>query len=156
MKKILIDVPLHTDSLERLKSIDGIDVEVIEHVEALRHIDKEIVADKNVLFCDFPPENFDEMNNIEYIQLASSGYNQLFGFELHQTDIKVCNAAGVNDIPIAEWNIAMIVNLARNVRVMMNNQNSGIWDRDAKFQKEINALTLGIWGYGGILVDPQG
>jgi phosphoglycerate dehydrogenase-like enzyme len=53
-------------------------------------------------------------------------------------------------VPIAEWNIAMMVNLARNLRGMIRNQESSVWDRSAVFQKEIRGSVLGIWGYGGI------
>jgi phosphoglycerate dehydrogenase-like enzyme len=54
------------------------------------------------------------------------------------------------DVPIADWNIAMMVNLTRNLRGMIRNQESGVWDRSAVFQKEIRGAVLGIWGYGGI------
>ena len=57
---------------------------------------------------------------------------------------------GVFDVPIAEWNVAMMVNLPRDLRGMIRNQEHGVWDRDARFQREIRGLTVGIWGYGGI------
>jgi phosphoglycerate dehydrogenase-like enzyme len=60
------------------------------------------------------------------------------------------NGRGCFDVPIAEWNIAMMVNLARNLRLMIRNQEATIWDRSAVFQREIRGLTVGIWGYGGI------
>ena len=44
----------------------------------------------------------------------------------------------------------MIVNLARNLRGMIRNQEARIWERPAEFQREIRGLTVGIWGYGGI------
>ena len=61
MINILIDVPIHAESLEQLKLISGVHVDVVEHVEAVRHIDKDLITDKHVLFCDFPPENFEDM-----------------------------------------------------------------------------------------------
>ena len=44
----------------------------------------------------------------------------------------------------------MMVNLARNLRGMIRNQESAVWDRSAVFQREIRGSVLGIWGYGGI------
>jgi phosphoglycerate dehydrogenase-like enzyme len=67
-----------------------------------------------------------------------------------ERNIRVCNAAGVNDIPIAEWNMMMMDNLARDIRRMIRNQEAGVWERPARFQREIRGSTLGIWGYGGI------
>ena len=44
----------------------------------------------------------------------------------------------------------MLVNLARNFRQMIRNQDAAVWDRSAIFQNEIRGLTVGLWGYGGI------
>jgi phosphoglycerate dehydrogenase-like enzyme len=56
----------------------------------------------------------------------------------------------VFDIPIAEWNVAMMINLLRDVRGMIRHQDSGIWDRDARFQRQLRGCTVGFWGYGGL------
>jgi len=53
-------------------------------------------------------------------------------------------------MPIGEWNMAMMVNLARDFRSLIRNQDEQVWDRDARFQKEISGSVVGIWGYGGI------
>src|SRR5438445_10105086 len=44
----------------------------------------------------------------------------------------------------------MMVNIARDLRRMIRNQDAQVWDRDARFQSEIRGLTVGLWGYGGI------
>ena len=64
--------------------------------------------------------------------------------------IRAASGRGCFDVSIAEWNIAMMVNLARNLRQMIRNQDTQVWDRDARFQSEIRGLTVGLWGYGGI------
>jgi phosphoglycerate dehydrogenase-like enzyme len=56
----------------------------------------------------------------------------------------------VFDVPVAEWNIAMIINLLRDLRGMIRNQDQGVWDRDNRFQRELRGLNVGCWGYGGI------
>ena len=109
-----------------------------------------MIKDCNILFCTFPPENHKEMKHLKLIQIASAGYNQLIGLGLQQRGVKACNALGVFDVPIAEWNIAMMINLRRDLRAMIRNQESKHWDRSAWFQKEIRGCTVGIWGYGGI------
>jgi len=53
-------------------------------------------------------------------------------------------------VPIAEWCIAMMVNLTRDLPGMFRNQQQHVWDPDARFQGEIRGATIGIWGYGGI------
>jgi len=78
------------------------------------------------------------------------GLHQLIGQKLEDRNIKACNALGVFDMPIGEWNMAMMVNLARDFRSLIRNQDEQVWDRDARFQKEISGSVVGIWGYGGI------
>ncbi|OHB55884.1 MAG: hypothetical protein A2Y12_04760 [Planctomycetes bacterium GWF2_42_9] len=150
MLKVLVDMNVHLPSLEKLRAIENVSVHTIEPAEKARVIPAAEVQDVDFLFCTCPPSNLDDMKKLKIVQIASAGYTQLLGLDLPKRNIKACNAAGVNDIPIAQWNIAMMINLLRNVRGMIRNQEVGIWDRSACFQRDIRGLTLGIWGYGGI------
>jgi len=151
MKKILIDVQVDEAMLEKLKSMEGVNVNVIEYNDKkARYLDPGIVSDVNYLFCTFPCENIDDMKSLEFIQVDSAGYSQLFGLGLPEKKIIASNARGVFDTPIAEWCIAMMVNLARDMRGLVRNQEACIFERDARFQKEIRGSTVGIWGYGSI------
>lgn len=125
-------------------------VTVIDHVEDFRQVPDELIRDIQIEFCAFPPQNFDDMKRLEFIQICSAGYSQLFNLGLSEKGIRAANGRGVFDIPIAEWNLAMLVNLARNLRGMIRNQDAAIWDRGAEFQVEIRGKTVGFWGYGGI------
>jgi phosphoglycerate dehydrogenase-like enzyme len=87
---------------------------------------------------------------LKLIQIPTAGHNQLHHLDLPARGIRACNARGNFDVPIAEWNIAMIVSLARNLRQMIRNQDTGTWDRSACFQREIRGSIVGLWGYGGI------
>src|SRR5207244_5139285 len=64
--------------------------------------------------------------------------------------LRVCNARGLLDTAIAEWNLAMMVNLARDVRGLLRHQDHGVWERADRFQEEIRGRVVGLWGYGGI------
>ena len=150
MKNILIDMDVHTASLERLQKISNLCITTIEPFDDARVLPAEMISDKHFLFCTCPPTNLQDMKNIEVIQIASAGYSQLFNLGLVERKIRTCNAAGVNDIPIAEWNISMMISLARDLRGMIRNQEACVWERPAKFQREIRGLKVGIWGYGGI------
>jgi phosphoglycerate dehydrogenase-like enzyme len=149
-KNILIDIPIEPTALARLRSIPDVQVKVIEHIEDFRHVPVEVVSDVHIEFCAFPPQNFADMRQIEFIQICSAGYSQLFNLDLSERGVRAANGRGIFDIPIAEWNIAMLVNLARDLRGMIRNQDAGIWDRSARFQVEIRGKTVGLWGYGGI------
>lgn len=150
--KLLVQVPVHAPSLERLKSVPGLHVEVIDPPpdEEIRPLPTSLVHDVDAHVCAIPPANLDDMKSLKWIQITSSGYSQLYGLRLIERRIRATNAAGVNDIAIAEWCIAMMVNLARDLRGLIRNQNAGIFDRDQRFQREMRGSVLGIWGYGGI------
>lgn len=149
--KILIDMRVHEQALEELKAIPGAEVYLVQlPEERARPLPPELIRECDVLFCTFPTENLHEMPALKFIQISSAGYTQLIGKGLNERHIRASNALGVFDVPIAEWNMAMMVNLARDMRGMMHNQDAEHWDRSARYQREIHGSTVGIWGYGGI------
>jgi phosphoglycerate dehydrogenase-like enzyme len=150
MKNVLIDMPVEASALARLQALPGVTVRLIEPKEESRPVPADIIRDVHLLFCTFPPANLSEMRCLKLIQISTAGYTQLNNLGLVQKGVRACNALGIYDVPIAEWNLAMMVNLARNLRQMIRNQDAQIWDRSAVFQKEIRGMTVGIWGYGGI------
>lgn len=149
--RVLVDLPIPAESARHLQSMDGVLVVPVETPEERqRALPPELIENIEILFCTQPPTNFDDMKALKFVQIASAGYAQLFGLGLVEKDIRASNGRGIFDVPIAEWNMAMMVSLARNLRGMIRNQEACIWDRAAIFQKEIRGSTVGIWGYGGI------
>jgi phosphoglycerate dehydrogenase-like enzyme len=149
--KIIIDVAAHEPTLAKLKKRSDCQIECITPPEEkARELNPELIRDADILFCTFPPTNHAVMQNLKWIQIASVGYSQLFGLDLPARSIRATNARGCFDVPIAEWNIAMMVNLVRDFRQMIRNQDAAIWDRSANFQRELRGATVGLWGYGGI------
>jgi phosphoglycerate dehydrogenase-like enzyme len=151
MIKLLVDVPVDEPALSKLRADGRFEIDVFDPpAESPRAVDADRLRDVQVLFCAHPPTNFDDMRSLKWIQLASTGYSQLFPFSLPSKGIRATNARGCFDVPIAEWVISMMVNLIRDLRQMIRNQEQGIWDRGADFQREMRGMTVGLWGYGGI------
>ena len=151
MIKLLIDVPVDQAALEQLRASGQFDIDILDPpAETPRAVDADRLRDVDVLFCAHPPTNFDDMRSLKLIQLASTGYSQLFPFNLPSRGIRATNARGCFDVPIAEWVVSMMVNLIRDLRQMIRNQEQAIWDRGAIFQREMRGMTVGLWGYGGI------
>jgi phosphoglycerate dehydrogenase-like enzyme len=69
---------------------------------------------------------------------------------LEKQPFPVCNARGMFDTAIAEWNLAMMINLTRDQYAMFRNQQQAHWERAPQFQQEIRERVVGLWGYGGI------
>jgi phosphoglycerate dehydrogenase-like enzyme len=153
--RVLIDMPRHQGFLAKLRNISGVEVNLLPETEVTvvpkpAEVPAELVPDIEAIFCTYPPVNIEQMARLRFVQISSAGYTQLFGLKLPDRGIRASNARGCFDVPIAEWNIAMIVNLARDLRQMIRNQDTQVWDRDPRFQSEIKGLTVGLWGYGGI------
>jgi phosphoglycerate dehydrogenase-like enzyme len=149
--KVIIDMPVFAPALEKLRGDDRLDIHLIDNPAVTsRALPRDLLLDCDVLFCTIPPANHTDARQLKYLQISSAGYGQVIGKKFEEWGIKVCNALGVFDVPIAEWNIAMMINLARDLRQMIRNQDSGVWDKAAKFQTEIRGNVVGIWGYGGI------
>jgi phosphoglycerate dehydrogenase-like enzyme len=155
MTRILIDVEPHDAGLARLRSVPGFELvftppETGSGEDASRPLPTALLRGTEILFCVYPPTNFSDLTDLRWIQIASAGYNQLYGLPFVTKGIRSTNARGCFDVPIAEWNVAMMINLRRNLRQMIRNQDRGVWDRAADFQQEARGMTVGIWGYGGI------
>src|SRR5690349_13676369 len=116
VRRILVDVAVNHDALARLREMPGVDVSLVEPEERVRPQPAELLRDVSYLFCTFPPQNLDELRCLEWVQITSAGYNQLHGLQLPARGVRATNARGCFDVPIAEWNVGMMVNLARNLR----------------------------------------
>lgn len=148
---IIIDAAVHEPAFAVLKQQTDCHFKLIDPPEERpRELSAELISDADILFCTFPPTNHAVMQKLKWIQIASVGYTQLFGLDLPARGIRATNARGCFDVPIAEWNIAMMVNLVRDVRQLIRNQDAAVWDRSAVFQRELRGATVGLWGYGGI------
>lgn len=149
----MVDITVDHNGLRRLESLDGVNLKIVARGgdrSTTRPLAEDLIGDIHILFCRRPPSNFYSMRELKLIQINSVGFDQLRGLDLVNRGIRCCNGRGIYDIPIAEWNISMMINLARNLPQMIENQKRTIWERAPRFMREIRGLTVGIWGYGGI------
>src|SRR5581483_3831572 len=144
MKEIvLVTIPAHPATLDRLRARHaGLEIRLVPEplASAGEAVDWPVheISRAHVLLCSgAAPRNFKQMKSLRWVQLGSAGYEPYTTLDLPARGIRLTNAAGVFDTPIAEWNIAMMVNLARDLRAMVRNQDAGAWDRDARFQRDI-------------------
>ncbi|MFI5912847.1 D-2-hydroxyacid dehydrogenase [Dactylosporangium sp. NPDC051541] len=106
----------------------------------------EPTPDTTILFADRCPL---PMPRLRWLQLGSHGYGQLSG-DLLISDPVVTNASGVQDKPIAEWCVMMLLALSRDLPSMLSAQRSHRWDRNPVFQRELAGRRVGILGFGNI------
>lgn len=150
MKNILLDLPLEEPALHRLRELPGVRVQALPPRGPDEPADAALLRGQHVLLCKIPPKNFDDLADLELMQLATVGYEHLRHLGLADRPVRVCNARGLFDSAIAEWNLAMMINLTRDLPAMLHNQGRAVWDRAARFQQEVRGRVVGLWGYGGI------
>ncbi|MEJ2166730.1 MAG: D-2-hydroxyacid dehydrogenase [Desulfobacterales bacterium] len=87
--------------------------------------------------------------NLKWIQSLSAGVDFFPLDEIKKQGIVLTCGRGIHKIYIAEYAVAAMVNLARNLHLMLRNQLAGKWDRSIA-QDEIHGRTAGIVGLGSI------
>ena len=149
---IFVSMNVYEAALERVRALLAPDavIEITPLTSESERVPAEKLRNKQILFCEYPPANLEDMTELKWLQASSVGFEHLYKFSLPDKGIRACNARGVFDVPIAEWCLAMMVNLARDLPGLLRNQQQHVWDPAARFQGEIRGATVGIWGYGGI------
>ena len=150
MKNVLIDIALPDEALARLRALPGVRVETAEPSTQPRELPAGLLRDVHVALFKSPPTNFDDLRSLELMQLGSVGYEHLRHLNMADRPVRVCNARGVFDTAIGEWNVAMMINLVRDLREMVRHQEQAHWRRRARYQQEVRGKVVGLWGYGGI------
>lgn len=150
MPVCLSDVPCNEEALGDLREFPSLVLEFLPRHEARWDVPEELLDRPEVLLCHFPPGNLESMTSLKLLQLGTVGYEHMRDMGLAEKPLRVCNARGVFDTAIGEWNLAMMINLTRDLRAMIRNQDQARWDRQDRFEQEIRGRVVGIWGYGGI------
>jgi phosphoglycerate dehydrogenase-like enzyme len=150
MLRVVSDIELEDSARQRLNMLPDVAWDVIPTHKADWELPADLLVGRHALLCKIPPRNLFRMEDLRLLQISTVGYEHLRHLQLADHPFRVCNARGVFDTAIAEWNVAMMINLVRDMRGMMRNQERGDWVRSAQYQQEIRGRTVGLWGYGGI------
>jgi phosphoglycerate dehydrogenase-like enzyme len=147
MHRVLVELPLTASELAILQR-PGVEVRQILKHDAPWDLPPE--ADPEILLCKLPPRNLDDLPDLKMIQIGTVGYEHLKGHAFERRSVRVCNARGVFDTAIGEWNLGMMFALARDLRGMVRHQEHAVWERADRFAQEMRGRVVGLWGYGGI------
>lgn len=150
MARILTEVALDEPGLQRLRSLPNVIVHALPPGHREWQVPAELILGTEVLLCRRPPSNLDALTDLKLLQISTVGYEHLRHLGLADRPLRVCNARGLFDTAIAEWVATMMINLTRDLRGMIRNQERAHWERAARFEQEVRGRVVGLWGYGGI------
>lgn len=149
MPRVISEVDISQESQQRLGALPGVSLHAFEpHKEEWRLAPE--LCDVDILLCKKPPANLDDLNRLAFVQLSTVGYEHLRDCRFAERPIRVANARGIFDTAIAEWNVAMLINLTRDLRQAIRDQDQAHWQRRSRYQQEVRGKIAGLWGYGGI------
>src|SRR5262245_50811400 len=126
---ILTDLPLNEIAVRKLKALPNVTVQQVSPHDAAWELPDDLLPGPEIMLCKLPPRNIDKLTHFGMIQLSSVGYEHLRHIGFGRRQIRVCNARGIFDTAIAEWNLAMMINLIRDLPEMLRNQEKSQWNR---------------------------
>lgn len=100
----------------------------------------------NGLFLSHPINKFE---NLKYIQLTSAGYDRVPMDYVKEHNIEIYNARGVYSIPMAEFAVSGVLQLYKNSKFFIKNQQNKIWEKDRNLI-ELYGKTVCIVGCGSV------
>ncbi|WP_431800406.1 D-2-hydroxyacid dehydrogenase [Halobacillus andaensis] len=117
----------------------------IEEAEA--HLPK---ADVFVTYGeDLNSERIEAANNLKWIMVLSAGMDRMPFNAIHERNILVTNVRGIHAKPMAEYALSMVLQVARNAKVLTERERAHKWDRRVPMT-EINNSTMVLLGTGAI------
>ncbi|MBB5175072.1 NAD(P)-dependent oxidoreductase [Texcoconibacillus texcoconensis] len=98
---------------------------------------------------DLKDEHIERAKNLTWIMVISAGIDQLPAEAIKERGIIVTNVRGIHGIPMAEYSIAMMLQVARQTKTLIEKEKKHEWDRHVKMT-ELHNKTLGVLGAGAI------
>ncbi|WP_251860612.1 phosphoglycerate dehydrogenase [Clostridium sp. Marseille-Q2269] len=135
---------------ENMKKIEdlGYDITIINEkkMQYENHLE-----DTEVLVCYNPFSTLDIslMKNLKWIQLSSTGVDQVPKEVVLNNNIIVTNNSGGYSIPIAEWIVLKTLELLKNSKKFYEKQQKNVWKVDNSLL-ELYGKTVGFIGTGNI------
>ncbi|WP_102347628.1 D-2-hydroxyacid dehydrogenase [Bacillus sp. Marseille-P3661] len=98
---------------------------------------------------DLNDEIIDSAQKLKWIMVLSAGIEKLPFEAIKRKGILVTNAKGIHKTPMAEYTISMMLQVARNTKKIIENEQHRNWDRSVKMV-ELAEKTITILGTGAI------
>ncbi|MET3683098.1 phosphoglycerate dehydrogenase-like enzyme [Alkalibacillus flavidus] len=98
---------------------------------------------------DLAADDIEKAKRLSWIMVISAGLDKMPFDQIEKQNITVTNARGIHAIPMAEYVIAMILQVSRQAKTLIEKERSHDWDRSVKMT-EITGGVMLIVGTGAI------
>ena len=93
-------------------------------------------------------ELVDRLDGLRVIQTLSAGVDRYL--ELVPAGVTLCDARGVHDVPVAEWVVATMLAVQRDLPRYVRDQANNTWQPAENPARDISGMEVLIVGYGSI------
>lgn len=100
----------------------------------------------NGIFLYHPIEKF---TNLKFIQLTSAGFDRVPMAYVKENNIAIYNARGVYSIPMAEFALAGVLTLYKQMRFFADNQQAHVWEKHRGL-RELSGKRVCVVGCGSV------
>ncbi len=98
---------------------------------------------------DLTNNHIGQAKNLKWIMVISAGMDRMPFKAIAKTDILVTNARGIHQTPMAEYTIAMMLQVGRKTKMLIKQEQESVWNRKLTMT-ELKGKTLGVLGAGAI------
>lgn len=97
----------------------------------------------------FKHNDISKFRNLRAVQLISTGIDESLKRYARENSVGLYNAKGVYSIPMAEHSVMQILNMCRNCRLSVKNQEKKIWEKN-RTASELFGKTVCMLGFGDV------
>jgi len=153
MQKVNLLVSFKADTSQKKLIADGLmdscDISYLDET----HDRKRAIEDADIMFAwnplrEFTSDEYSLMKRAKFMQLLSAGGDHLTA-ELLNMNFSIAGNVGAYAIPMAEYAMAMVLALAKNLRDSYNKLKAGDFDQFS-LNKSLKGAICAILGFGGI------
>ena len=140
-------------SKEQIEKLNSIGCETVFIQDEREKLDIDVSYIEAVI-CNglFLYNDISKFKSLKFIQLTSAGFDRVDMEYIKNNNIEIHNAKGVYSAPMAEWVVLKILEIYKNTKFFIKNQDNKVWEKKRDLL-ELTDKTVTIVGCGNVGVE---
>ena len=137
-------------SKEQIEKLNSIGCETVFIQDEREKLDIDVSCIEAVI-CNglFLYNDISKFKSLKFIQLTSAGFDRVDMEYIKNNNIEIHNAKGVYSAPMAEWVVLKILEIYKNTKFFIKNQDNKVWEKKRDLL-ELTDKTVTIVGCGNV------
>ena len=140
-------------SKEQIEKLNSIGCETVFIQDEREKLDIDVSCIEAVI-CNglFLYNDISKFKSLKFIQLTSAGFDRVDMEYIKNNNIEIHNAKGVYSAPMAEWVVLKILEIYKNTKFFIKNQDNKVWEKKRDLL-ELTDKTVTIVGCGNVGIE---